>query len=378
MGKVCARIHLNLRVALAVAAVLAAGMAILLVYDSLLDKPPWEGPAQTMTPADPWPGSTKPADDQATTGTNSGAYRIRSNAGVVVPVPLPVPVARDGFGSNSPPQPLTVPSFFPPTVTMIPVPSTVPAVDLATAAPVSPAPPVTIGATSAAPTFIPAVTPTIIPVVIPSGPAKPTVVFTPTATPVVTPSAPPTPTLVFAPTVTPVFTPTVPPTPVFTPTPDPTQGPTPTVPPPPPTVDMNLSASANTVQVGSSLVVEVWVHPRHNSRVDAAQVFLAFEPSILQVLALNWGNQLEEQLYIETDNASGRAGLAAGTLGSASSSRFKLASVEFLAVGVTGPPGSTIRLDSTKGGLFTRTVYRGVDNTGRLGPSVVVVVREPE
>lgn len=83
-------------------------------------------------------------------------------------------------------------------------------------------------------------------------------------------------------------------------------------------------------------------------------------------------------MYVETDNVSGRAGLAAGTLGPAISSRFMLASVEFLAVGVTGPPGSPIRLDSTKGGLFTRTVYRGVDNTGRLGSPVMVVVREPE
>ena len=329
-----------------------------------MDKPPWEEPAQTLAPADPWPDSAKPANYQATTGTDSGADRTRSNRGVIVPVPLPVPVARDGIGSNSPPQPLTVPSFFPPTVTTIPVPSPVPSpvpvVDPAPVSPVSPAPTVTIGATTAAPTFVPAFTPPVPPPVTPSAPARPTLVFTPTVTPVFTPTVPPTPTL------------------VITPTPYPTPVPTATVTPPPPTVDMNLSASANTVQVGSSMVVEVWVYPRHNSRVDAAQVFLSFDPSILKVLTISSGNRLEEQLYVETDNVGGRAGLAAGTLGPASSSRFKLASVEFLAVGVTGPRGSPIRLDSTKGGLFTRTVYRGGDNTGRLGPPVVLVVREPE
>lgn len=303
-----------------------------------------------MAPPDPGPGSTRPSNDQATRGTTSGPDRTRSNDGVVVPVPvpLPVPLARDGFGSNYPPQPLTVPFLSPPTV---------PAVDLA---PVSPVPSVTIGATIAAPTFIPAVTSTV--------------------APVLTPSAPPRPTGALAPTVTPVFTPTVPPTPTlaFTPTPHPTPVPTATVTPPPPAVDMNLSARISPVQVGSSLVVGVWVYPRHNSSVDAAQVFLAFDPSILQVLTITQGDRLEEQLYVETDNVGGRAGLAAGTLGPAISSRFKLASVEFQVVGVTGPRGSHIRLDSKKGGLFTRTVYRGGDNTGNLGPPVVVVVREPE
>ena len=357
MVKVRARIHLNLKVALAVAAVLVAGMATLLVDESILDKPPWEEPAQTLTPADPWTDSTRPADGQATTGKNSGADRIRSNSGAVVPVPLPVPVARDGFGSYSSPQPLTVPSFFPPTATMVPVPRTVPVVD---PAPVSPGPPVTIGATTAAPTFVPAVTPAINPVGTPSAPAKPTLVFTPTITPVFTPTIPPTPTV------------------AFTPTPHPTPVPTATVPPPPPTVDMNLSASANTVQVGSSLVVEVWVEPRHNSRVDAAQVFLAFDPSILRVVTISRGNRLEEQLHLKTDNVGGRAGFAAGTLGPAGSSRFKLASVEFQVVGVTGPRGSPVRFGPSKAELVTRSVYQGTDNTGVLGPPVVVVVREGE
>ena len=173
---------------------------------------------------------------------------------------------------------------------------------------------------------------------------------------------------------------TIPPTPTVasTPTPHPTPVPTATVLPPPPTVDMNLSASANTVHVGSSLVVGVWVEPRHDSRVDAAQVFLAFDPSILQVLTIARGNRFEEQLYLETDNAGGRAGFAAGTLGPAGSSRFKLASVEFLAVGVTGPRGSPVRFGPPKAGLATRSVYQGTDNTGVLGPPVVVVVREAE
>ncbi len=310
-----------------------------------------------MAPADPWPDSTRPVDGQGITRASSGADRARSIDGMVVPVPLPVPVARDGFRSNSPPQPLAVPSFFPPTVTAIPIPSKVPAVDLA---PVSPAPPVTPGATIAAPTFIPAVTSVVAPVRTPSAPPRPTEAFTPTITPVFTPTVPPTPTL------------------ALTPTPYPTPVPTATATPLPPTVDMNLSASANTVQVGSSLVVGVWIYPRHNSMVDAAQVILAFDPSILQVSTINRGNRLEEQLYVETDNIGGRAVFAAGTLGPAGSSRFKLASVEFLPVGVTGPGGSPIRLDSTKGGLFTRTVYRGSDNTGRLGPPIVVVVREAE
>lgn len=358
MGKVLGITHPILTVALAGAAVLAAGMVILLVYESLLDKPQQEGPAQTMAPPDPWPDSTQPVDGQETRGARSGADGDRSIDGMVVPVPLPVPVDRDGFRSNFLPQPLTVPSFFPPTITTIPVPSKVPAVDLTPA--VSPVPPVTLGARIAAPTFIPAVTSVV--------------------APVRTPSAPPRPTEAFAPTITPVFTPTVPPTPTLalTPTPYPTPVPTATVTPAPPTVDMDLTASANKVQVGSSLVVEVWVYPRHNSMVDAAQVVLAFDPSILQVLTINRGNRLEEQLYVETDNIGGRAGFAAGTLGPAGSSRFKLASVEFLSVGVTGPRGSPIRLDSRKGGLFTRTVYRGSDNTGRLGLPIVVVVGEAE
>ena len=360
MGKVPARNHPVLRVALAVASVLVAGMATLFVYESLLDKPPWKWPAQTMTPADPWTGSTQPVVDQATTGINSEADRTRPNNGVVVPVPLPVPPARDGFGSNSPPQPLTAPSFFPPTVTTIPVPSTVLAVDPATVAPISPTPAVTLGTTTAAPTLVPAVAPTGTFVLAPKVPAKPTLVFTPTVAPVFTPTVPAKPTL------------------VLTPTPYPTPVPTATVPPQPPAVDMNLSASTNTVQVGSSLVVGIWVSPRRDSRVDAAQVFLAFDPSILQVLTIDRRDRLEEQLYVETDNVGGRAGLAAGTLGAASSSRFKLASVEFLAVGVTGSLGSPIRFDQSKEGLITRTVYRGGDNTGRLGPPVVVVVREPE
>ena len=132
------------------------------------------------------------------------------------------------------------------------------------------------------------------------------------------------------------------------------------------------------MQVGSSFVVEVLVDPRSDAKVDAAQVFLAFDPSILQVSDISLGNRLEEQLFLETDNVGGRAGFAAGTLGLAGSSRFKLASVEFHVVGVTGPRGSAVRFGPSRAGLVTRSVYQGADNIGVLGPPVVVVVREGE
>jgi hypothetical protein len=49
-------------------------------------------------------------------------------------------------------------------------------------------------------------------------------------------------------------------------------------------------------------------------------------------------------------------------------------SVEFQAMAATGRAGSTVAFASPTRPHMTRTVYRGNDNTGRLGGPAVIVV----
>ncbi len=169
---------------------------------------------------------------------------------------------------------------------------------------------------------------------------------------------------------------TPPPSPTFvlaaTPIPTPTLVGTPTITPALP-VDLILLGSPSTVSVGAQFTVSVVVEAGPASPVDAVQVYLDFDPSILQVIGLLSGGTLEEQLQSSFDNGPGRIGFAAGTLGSPAVRPFTLVTVDFRAMAGTGPAGTTVRFAPPEAPRVTKVVEAGEVNTGQIGSLNLVV-----
>ena len=147
---------------------------------------------------------------------------------------------------------------------------------------------------------------------------------------------------------------------------------TPTIAPALP-VDITLLGSPSPVSVGARFTVSVVVEAGLTSTVDAAQIYLDFDPSTLQVIALKSGGTLEEQLQSSFDNGLGRIDFAAGTLGNSAVQAFTLVNVEFRAVAGTGPRGTTVRFAPPAAPRVTKLVNVGEVNTGQLGSLNIVV-----
>ena len=210
------------------------------------------------------------------------------------------------------------------------------------------------GATAAGPTIIPS----------PTSPTLPS----PAPTPVLGTVPVPSPT--FLPAITPLPSPTFLPT--ATPMPTPTLVANPTLAPALP-VDIVLRSSQAPVSLGARFTVLVVVKAGPSSAVDAGQVYLDFDYSTLQVIALRSGGTLEEQLQSSFDNGLGRIDFAAGTLGSSAVQAFTLVNVEFRAVAGTGPSGTTVRFAPPAAPRVTKLVNAGEVNTGQLGSLNLVV-----
>jgi hypothetical protein len=68
---------------------------------------------------------------------------------------------------------------------------------------------------------------------------------------------------------------------------------------------------------GEQFSVNIIVNAGPANSVDAMQVYLDFDPSLLQVIAIRDGTTLSEQLQSSFDNSLGQINYAAGTLGNA-------------------------------------------------------------
>lgn len=270
--------------------------------------------------------------------------------------PLPPPAesigivpAATGTPPPSPARPLprlnpATPQLFIPTLAgrATPVPVTLAPPATATPTPIPP----TLAATPAATVETPPIPPTAMP------PLPPT----PTATAAATPPAAPTPFPTATLTPVPAATPTPPPTPI-----------------PPLTAGIALLPESDIVAVGRPFQLRIWVYCGESNPVDAAQVYLIFDPAHFAAVSLTAGPALEIPLQSNVDNALGRVDYAAGTLGAAVTNPFILATVTFRALAATGPPGTYITFAALQAPRQTKAIAGGANLTGNLTSAYLVV-----
>jgi hypothetical protein len=127
------------------------------------------------------------------------------------------------------------------------------------------------------------------------------------------------------------------------------------------------------VAIGEQFSVRVIVNAGPANSVDAAQVYLDFNPSVLQVIAIKNGTTLSEQLQSSFDNSLGQVNYASGTLGNAAEAPFTLATIDFQGIGATGEGGTDIVFAPLADPRQTKAVGTGMNNTGRF-TSVNIVV----
>jgi hypothetical protein len=148
--------------------------------------------------------------------------------------------------------------------------------------------------------------------------------------------------------------------------------PTPTI-PAQQTVDIALMKEGPRIALGEQFSVRVVVNAGPASPVNAAQVYLNFDPSVLQVIALRDGTTLSEQLQSSFDNSLGQVNYAAGTLSNAAASPFTLVTIDFQGTGATGQRGTDIVFAPLVDPRQTKAVDAGLNNTGKLTPVNIVV-----
>jgi hypothetical protein len=132
-------------------------------------------------------------------------------------------------------------------------------------------------------------------------------------------------------------------------------------------------AESPRVALGEQFSVQVIVNAGPAKVVDAAQVYLDFDPSVLQIIAVRKGAALREQLQSSFDNGLGQINHAAGTLGGAIAAPFTLATIDFQSLAATGPGGTDVVFSPSADPRQTKTVAAGINNTGRLTPVNIVV-----
>ena len=188
---------------------------------------------------------------------------------------------------------------------------------------------------------------------------------TPAPTP--TPQAPASATNLPTPTGAPLHTPTPSPTPTLTPSPTVTLVPELTVP-------LVLESYSEVVQTGQEFQLTVKVEAGHTRPVDAAQIYLDFDPAILEVVAIRPGSHLGYLLQSTWDNSRGRLAYAAGTLDNPFEFPFTFCNVVFRAKAPTVRGSTLVQFDDPRPPRQSKAIYRGLDVTGHL-TSVRIRVR---
>jgi hypothetical protein len=214
--------------------------------------------------------------------------------------------------------------------------------------------------------------------------STPGVLLSPTSTPgftLVPPSASTLPPLTTTPVPPFTATPAPPPTPRPVPPPAPGAGgavapgpaPTPTLSAPSP-VDITLTASPSAATVGQQVNVSVVVNAAPSSPVDAVQVYLDFDDSMLQVVSIAGGTVLSEELQSNFDNNLGQISYAAGTLRDSVGVPFTLITVNFQTTAATDQGGTDIVFAPLVPPRHTKVAAgAGRDVTGSLTPVSLLV-----
>ena len=104
--------------------------------------------------------------------------------------------------------------------------------------------------------------------------------------------------------------------------------------------------------------------------VDTVQVYLDFDPDMLEALKIQPGNSLEYELQSGFDNAAGEVDYAAGTLGSSVARPFTFLTVNFRTLERLAEGPTTIFLAGAAP-RRTRAVLAGMDTTGLLASATV-------
>ena len=140
-----------------------------------------------------------------------------------------------------------------------------------------------------------------------------------------------------------------------------------------PSVALEVAPAASVVRVGQTFGVDLVVRAADQA-VDGVAMHLAFDPNVLQVVAVTPGTTLETVIEERFDNALGRLDFAAGRLGSAVAGDFVLAHIEFVAVAENA--AAKLRLTSEAPRL-TEATFRGVSVLDRFIEEATVVVLGP-
>ncbi len=107
--------------------------------------------------------------------------------------------------------------------------------------------------------------------------------------------------------------------------------------------------------------------------MDTAQVYLEFDPGILEALSLVSGGRLEYPLQSRWDNSTGAVAFAGGTVKGAVTAPFILCVLSFRARAATGPEGVAITFSALQAPRQTKAIRRGENVTGPLAPLRIVV-----
>ena len=134
-----------------------------------------------------------------------------------------------------------------------------------------------------------------------------------------------------------------------------------------------MEANTNTVDVGQQFQLRIAVQAGESNPVDAAQVYLVFDPAVFAADSLTAGDTLEVPLQSRLNNDLGRVDYAAGTLDNPITAPFTLAAVTFRALAATGPQGDYITFAALQSPRQTKAIAGGANITGNLTAAYLVV-----
>ena len=120
-------------------------------------------------------------------------------------------------------------------------------------------------------------------------------------------------------------------------------------------------------------VLQVVVEAGPNSPLDAAQVYLDYDPGTLRAVSIGEGFVLEVGLQSNIDHRRGRVDYAAGTLRGVVSHPFTLAAVTFAVPTEARAGTTTVGFAPRRAPRQTKAVSRGFDITGNLIPVTLTI-----
>ena len=134
-------------------------------------------------------------------------------------------------------------------------------------------------------------------------------------------------------------------------------------------MDLTLQTDVAKPAVGQLFRVEAGA----SNPVDTVQVYLDFDPAILQLVEMDAGDTLEVGLESAFDNLTGRVDYAAGTMGDSASAPFTLVSLTFRAVNPTTTAGTQLLFAPLIAPRETKPIEAGANNLGTLNPLTLVI-----